>query len=154
GNPAGWVWQIQQPFVVNDVDEETRFPDFLPRYREHNVRSLAILPLTTAQHRLGAMGFGRLVPHHSRDMEWQFMQRVASQVAVAVDNALNLESSQAYQKQLARECDRFRVLLEVNNVLISSCELLELFPGIVSCLERVIHHDYISFALLDPPTKT
>ncbi|HKW33081.1 MAG TPA: sigma 54-interacting transcriptional regulator [Candidatus Acidoferrum sp.] len=149
GNPAGWVWQTQEPFVVSDTETETRFSDFLPRYREHNVRSLAILPLTTAQHRLGAMGFGRLVPHHLSDTELQFMQRVASQVAVAVDNALNLESSQAYQAQLARERDRFRVLLEVNNVLITSRELPELFPGIVSCLERVIHHDYTSLALLD-----
>src|SRR5499427_912111 len=154
GNPAGWVWETQQPFVVNDTDEETRFPDFMPRYREHNVRSLAIVPLTTAQHRLGAMGFGRLVPQRISDTELQFMQRVASQVAVAVDNALNLETSQAYQKQLARERDRFRVLLEVNNVLITSRELPELFPGIVSCLERVIHHDYTSLALLDPATKT
>jgi formate hydrogenlyase transcriptional activator len=154
GNPAGWVWQTQQPFIVSDTEEETRFPDFLPRYREHNVRSLAILPLTTAQHRLGAMGFGRMVPHRVPDTELQFMQRVASQVAVAVDNALNLEASQAYQQQLARERDRFRVLLEVNNVLISSRELPELFPGIVSTLERVIHHDYTSLALFDPATKT
>src|SRR5215467_14284515 len=154
GNPAGWVWQTQQPFIVSDTEEETRFAEFLPKYREHGVRSLTILPLTTAQHRLGAMGFGRLVPHRITDTELQFMQRVASQVAVAVDNALNLESSQAYQKQLARERDRFRVLLKVNNVLISSRELPELFPGIVSCLERVIHHDYTSLALFDPPTKT
>ena len=154
GNPAGWVWQTQQPFVISDTETETRFPDFLPRYREHNVRSLAILPLTTAQHRLGSMGFGRIVPHHLGDTELQFMQRVASQVAVAVDNALNLDASQAYQKQLASERDRFRVLLEVNNVLISSRELPELFPGIVSCLERVIHHDYTSLALLDSATKT
>ncbi len=102
GNPAGWVWQTQQPFVVTDTDEETRFPEFLKRYREHNVRSLAILPLTTAQHRLGAMGFGRLVPQRITDTELQFMERVASQVAVAVDNALNFATSQAYQSQLAR----------------------------------------------------
>src|SRR5207237_9080332 len=108
GKPAGWLSQTQKPFIVGDTDKETRFPDFLPRYREHNVRSLAILPLTTAQHRLGAMGFGRVVPHRLSDTELQFMQRVASQVAVAVDNVLNLESSQAYQKQLARERDRFR----------------------------------------------
>jgi formate hydrogenlyase transcriptional activator len=58
GNPSGWVWQTQQSFVVSDTEEETRFPEFLRRFREHNVRSLAIIPLTTAQRRLGAMGFG------------------------------------------------------------------------------------------------
>src|SRR6266850_7366851 len=138
-NPSGWVWQTQQPFVVSDTDEETRFPDFLKRFREHNVRSLAILPLTTAQHRLGAMGFGRLVPQCITDTELQFMERVASQVAVAVDNALNFATSQAYQSQLARQRDRLQVLLEINNLLITSRELPELFRGIVNTLERVIH---------------
>src|SRR6266700_947254 len=152
GNPSGWGWQTQQTFVVSDTEEEERFPEFLKRYREHNVRSLAILPLTTAQHRLGAMGFGRLVPQRITDTELQFMERVASQVAVAVDNALNLETSQAYQSQLARERDRLQVLLEVNNVLITSRELPELFRGIVNTLELVIHHDYTSLALLDPQT--
>jgi formate hydrogenlyase transcriptional activator len=152
GNPAGWVWQTQQSFVVSDTEEETRFPEFLTRYRAHNVRSIAILPLTTAQHRLGAMGFGRLVPQRITDTELQFMERVASQVAVAVDNALNLATSQAYQSQLARERDRLQVLLEINNVLITSRELPELFRGIVKTLERVIHHDYTSLALLDSQT--
>ena len=151
-NPSGWVWQTQESFVVSDVEEETRFPEFLKRFREHNVRSLAIIPLTTAQRRLGAMGFGRLVPQCITDTEVQFMQRVASQVAVAVDNALNFQSSQAYQTQLARERDRLQVLLEVNNVLITTRELPELFRGIVATLERVIHHDYTSLALLDPAT--
>ncbi len=152
GNPSGWVWQTQQSFVVCDAEEETRFPDFLKRLREHNVRSLAILPLTTAQRRLGSMGFGRLVPQRITDTELQFMERVASQVAVAVDNALNFETSQAYQSQLARERDRLRVLLEINNVLITSRELPDLFSGIVKTLERVIHHDYTSLALLDSQT--
>ena len=152
GNPSGWVWQTQQPLVIADVDEETRFPDFMPRLREHNVRSLAILPLTTAQHRLGSMGFGRVVPQGITDTELQFMQRVASQVAVAVDNALNFETSQAYQQQLARERDRLRVLLDINNVLVTSREFPELFRGIVSALERVVHHDYTSLALLDTAT--
>jgi len=152
GHPSGWVWQTQQPFLVSDTEKESRFPDFLPRLREHNVRCLAILPLTTAQHRLGAMGFGRVVPGGVTDNELQFLQRVASQVAVAVDNALNFETAQAYQTQLARERDRLQVLLEINNLLVTSRELPELFQGIISTLRRVIHHDYTSLALLDPQT--
>jgi formate hydrogenlyase transcriptional activator len=149
GHPSGWVWESQQPFVVSDTEEEQRFPEFLQRLREVGVRCLAMVPLTTAQHRLGAMGFGRLVPQRITDTELQFMQRVASQVAVAVDNALNFETSQAYQAQLAKERDRLQVLLEVNNVLVSTRELPELFRGIVVSLEKVIHHDYTSLALKD-----
>jgi formate hydrogenlyase transcriptional activator len=149
GHPSGWVWQSQQPFVVTDTEEDHRFPDFLQRLREVGVRSLAMVPLTTAQRRLGAMGFGRLVPQGITDAEVQFMQRAASQVAVAVDNALNFQTSQAYQSQLARERDHLQVLLDVNNVLVSTRELPELFRGIVTSLEKVIHHDYTSLALRD-----
>jgi len=151
-HPSGWVWQTQQPFVISDTEEEDRFPEFLQRLREVGVRSLAMVPLTTAQRRLGALGFGRLVPQRIVDGELQFMRRVASQVAVAVDNALNYEASQAYQAQLARKRDVLQVLLEVNNVLVTSRELRELFRSIASSLARVIHHDYTSLSMLDPAT--
>jgi formate hydrogenlyase transcriptional activator len=150
GHPSGLVWQTQETFVVSDTSEEERYPQFMQRLRDEGVRSFALVPLTTAQRRLGAMGFGRLIPRRITEGELAFMKRVACQVAVAVDNALNLETSQAYQTQLARERDRLRVLLDVNNVLVTSLELPELFRGIVTTLQRVIHHDYTSLALLDP----
>jgi len=150
GNPSGWVWETQQPFISEDILTETRFVAFLARLRESGVRSFASLPLTTAQRRLGAMGFGRLRPQAISDSDVRFMERVAAQVAVAVDNALNFESTQAYQQQLAEQRDRLQVLLDINNVLVTSRELSDLFRGIVSALTRVIHHDYTSLALLDP----
>src|SRR5450432_1061632 len=152
GHPSGLVWQTQETFVVSDTAQEERYPDFMQRLKDEGVRSFALVPLTTAQRRIGAMGFGRLIPQRITEGELQFMKRVACQVAVAVDNALNLESSQAYQTQLARERDRLRVLLDINNLLVTSLELPELFRGIVSTLQRVIPHDYTSLALLDPLT--
>jgi formate hydrogenlyase transcriptional activator len=148
--PSGWVWQHQEPFVSLDASKDTRYPEFMQRIQEEGVHSIAILPLTTAQHRLGALGFGRYVPQGVSDAELEFMKRVAAQVAVAVDNVLNFEAAQAYQKQLARERDRLKVLLEINNLLISTRDITALFKGIVSCLKPVIHHDYTSLALLDP----
>ena len=150
GYPAGWVWKTQRTFVVSDTHEDDRYPDYMQRLRDKGVRAFALVPLTTAQRRVGAMGFGRMLPERITEADLHFMQRVASQVAVAVDNALNLESSQAYQQQLARERDRLRVLLDVSNLLVSSRELPDLFRGIVSTLQRVIHHDYTSLALLEP----
>ena len=89
-HPSGIVLETQRPFVISDVLADDRYPKFLERLRDLGVRSIAILPLTTAQRRLGAMGFGRLEAERLTDIEVQFMQRVAAQVAVAVDNALEL----------------------------------------------------------------
>ena len=148
-SPSGWVWQNQQPFVTLDTCADTRFPEFMTRLQNEGVRSFAAVPLTTAQHRLGAIGFGRYVPHGMGDTEVQFMRRVAAQVAVAVDNALNFEAAQKYQQQLALQRDRLQVLLEINNLLVSTRDVTELFKGIVSSLKPVVQHDYTSLALVD-----
>ncbi|HTZ48077.1 MAG TPA: sigma 54-interacting transcriptional regulator [Verrucomicrobiae bacterium] len=148
-SPSGWVWQNQQPFITLDTATDTRYPMFMEMLQKARVRTLAIVPLTTAQHRLGALCFGRYVPRCITDGEVEFMKRVAAQVAVAVDNALNFEAAQAYQKQLARERDRLQVLLDINNLLVSTRDVTALFRGIVSSVKSVIPHDYTSLALLE-----
>jgi len=148
--PSGLVFETQQPYFSFDIaQEKERFPDFVERLRKENISAVAILPLTTAQRRIGALGFGRQVSHRYTGDETEFMQRVASLVAVAVDNALNYQSSQAYQQQLARERDHLRVLLEVNNAVVSNLERHDLFAAIAASLRRVVPHDFISLALHD-----
>jgi len=151
--PSGRVLETQEAFVVSDVETETSFPALMEALRQEGVRSFCVVPLTTAQRRLGTIGFGKLEPHHYDASEVDFMQQVARQVAVAVDNALNFETARAYQQQLARERDRLRVLLEVNNALVSTLDLRQLFHVIASSLRRVLHHEYTSLALLDPKTN-
>ena len=147
--PSGWVWETQQVFVLDDLEKETPFAARLQRLRADGVKSLCSLPLTTAQRRLGVMSFGRSTTHHHSESEVEFLQQVARQVAVAVDNVLNFESAEAYQRQLARERDRLRVLLEVNNAVVSELELHDLLNAISASLRRVIHHEYTSLALFD-----
>ena len=151
--PSGWVWETQQPFILDDLEKETPFAALLQTLRENGVKSLCSLPLTTAQRRLGVMSFGRSTTHHHTESEIAFLQQVARQVAVAVDNVLNFESAQAYQRQLARERDRLRVLLEVNNAVVSKLALHDLLNAISASLRRVIHHEYTSLALFEPATN-
>jgi formate hydrogenlyase transcriptional activator len=150
--PSGWVWQNQQTFVTLDSSQDSRYPEFMRKLKTEGVHSIAIVPLTTAQHRIGAIAFGRYIEQGISDLEVEFMKRVAAQVAVAVDNAINFEAAQAYQKQLARERDRLKVLLEINNLLVSTRDVTALFKGIVSSLKSVVQHDYTSLALLDQTT--
>jgi formate hydrogenlyase transcriptional activator len=151
--PSGWVWETQQVFVLDDLGKETPFAALLERMRKDGVKSVCSLPLTTAQRRLGVMSFGRSTTHQHTESEIAFLQQVARQVAVAVDNALNFEAAQAYQRQLAHERDRLRVLLEVNNAVVSKLALHDLLNAISASLRRVIHHEYTSLALFNPATQ-
>jgi formate hydrogenlyase transcriptional activator len=151
--PSGVVWETQQPFIMDDIDKGAPFPALVQTLRENGVKSACSLPLTTAQRRLGVMSFGRSTPHEHTEGEIAFLQQVARQVAVAVDNALNFERAQAYQRQLAQERDRLRVLLEVNNAVVSKLDLHGLLNAISASLRRVIHHEYTSLAVFEPATN-
>ncbi len=77
------------------------------------------------------------------------MQQVARQVAVAVDNALNSEAARAYEEQLARERDRLRALLEINNAVVSCLATKQLFQAISASLRRTFGLDYASLLIYD-----
>jgi formate hydrogenlyase transcriptional activator len=147
------VWEQQKALVVTDLEFETRFPRNVELLRKEGIRSFCLLPLTTAQRRVGALAFGSVKKGAYYGADLEFLQQVAAQVAVAVDNALNFQDAQVYQEQLSRERDRLRLLLEVNNALVSNLDLRELLKEIAACLWRVIRHDYTALALYDPATN-
>jgi formate hydrogenlyase transcriptional activator len=152
-SPGGIVWKTQQPLMVEDVAQERRFLELIPLLRENGVQSFCAVPLTTAFRRLGAMGFGSLQRRVYQAAELEFMQEVAKQVAVAVDNVLHDESAQSAQLQLTHERDRMRLLLEVNNAVVSHLDLDNLFPAVSACLRKVIQHDGSSLVLYEPETR-
>jgi formate hydrogenlyase transcriptional activator len=99
------------------------------------------------------MGIGSVEESAYDAADLEFLRQVAAQVAVAVDNALNSQNAQNYQQELARERDRLRLLLEVNNALVSTLDLHQLLFAISACLRRVLNHDYASLALYDPAAQ-
>ncbi len=126
-SPGGWVWQHQQPLVISDTEIETPFPGVTEAVHQQGVKSYCVVPLTTAQRRLGALGFGTSLQSTYNDAGLEFVQQVATQVAVAVDNALNYQSLHSFQQelanereQLAHERDRWGLLLDVNNAVVPS----------------------------------
>jgi formate hydrogenlyase transcriptional activator len=151
--PGGWVWQTQQPWVVSAMEHDARFPEIKQWLSDRGIKSVCMLPITTALTKLGALAFGSTREAAYSEADVEFLQQVARQVAVAVDNALNYESSQAAQQQLEREHHISRLLLEVNNAVISKLDLRELFAAITACLHQVMQFAYISLALYDRETN-
>src|SRR5881296_1125854 len=148
-SPAGLVWQTQQPLVVPRIDGEKRFPEVRRILRAEGMRSFCVLPLTTPLRRLGGLSFASQDEDAFSDADVEVLQELTSQVALAVDNTLHHEAAQRAQQELASERDRLRLLLEVNNALVSNLEPRVLFSEIATCLPRVVAHDYTSLAVYD-----
>lgn len=81
------------------------------------------------------------------------MKQVGKQVALAVENALNFQNAQSYQKQLTHERDRQHLFLEINNAVVSHLNLRDLLKAISACLRQVIPHDLAGISLYDSESR-
>jgi len=138
-----------RPYYMARVGAELPFAKLREVLTANGVQSFCVLPLRTAQRQIGGLTFGSTKPDAYTADDIEFMQQVAHQVSVAVDNALNFEAARAYEAALARERDRLRALLEINNAVVSAVASKELFRSASTSLRRAFGLDYTSLLLLD-----
>jgi formate hydrogenlyase transcriptional activator len=153
GPTLAMLLKEQKPIIVNDIEKETRFADMVEHARTYGVRSVCLLPLTSPRQRLGILVFGTTQQEDYGEEDLKLMSTVAAHVAVAVENALNFEEAQSYQQLLTRERDHLRLLLQVNNSVISHLELSELFQAVSSALRDCFHHQYTGLWLFEEGSK-
>ena len=152
-SPGGWVRETQQPWVSSNLSDDNRFPELAQWLRDRGVQSLCLIPVTTALRKLGALALGSRVEDAYSENDVTFLQQVARQVAVALDNAINFAEAQTVQQQLKEERDRLSILLEVNNAVVSVLDLHELLNAVSASLRRLVPHEYASLSLFDAETN-
>jgi formate hydrogenlyase transcriptional activator len=149
GSLGGFVWQTQQPAIIPDTDQEMRYPSANPFWQQHGIKSLCIFPLTSAQRRLGSISLGSRQRNTYSEDSIDFLQHVARQVAIAVDNVEAHRDAECYQKKLASKGERLRLLLEINNSVVSNLDLHELSRAAMASLRQVMQSDYAGLVLPD-----
>jgi formate hydrogenlyase transcriptional activator len=148
-SPSGWVWANQQPLVVDDLDRDLRFTRPIKLLREQGVRSFCSVPLTTPRRRLGAFNLGHTSPGSYALDQLEIQKLTANHVAVAVENALNHQAAAHLQEEVSRERDRLKLLLDVNNAVVSNLSLTELFKVIPSRVRLAMQCDGACLSLPD-----
>src|SRR5581483_614999 len=126
---TGWVMEHQQPMLC-DTEQEARFAPVMAILREHSIRSYCVLPLTSGEHRIGALGFGRLVPSAYDGEDLDFLQNVAHLVALAIENSVTRQA-------LTKDRERFEAMLEVSEALAAQKDLPQLVPRMSASIGRV-----------------
>lgn len=144
-NPAGWVWENQQPLFIPRLDQEIRWPEFLEEVRNRGISSMILVPLTTGDHRLGVLAFLFVAATSISKEEMAFIHRVTSEFAVTIDSYLT-------KQQYLRQRNRLQLLIDVTNALVSKLSPDVLFPALSEQLSKVIDTDMAVLTLLDKDT--
>ncbi len=137
-----WVHEHRKPFVLSSLDQETAFPEFVGILQEWGNQSLCVLPLHTATHCLGALCIGRGGLNAFSEKETRFLSLVADFVALAVYGRL-------VRARLEGERTRLKLILDLNNSVVSSLELREVLLAISPSIRKVMRLDTVALSLPD-----
>jgi formate hydrogenlyase transcriptional activator len=150
GTPEERVIQTGKPVLITKVSELENFPSPWVRHAlDVGIKSGCSVPLIWGGEILGVLGITSLQEESFRPEDVALLEQCATQVAIAVENAVNFEKARAAERGAERERDRSDLLLEINNTLVSNLELDELVKGISRSLQHLIQHDCVGLAIYD-----
>jgi formate hydrogenlyase transcriptional activator len=144
-SPGALAWREQKTLILSPLNGVPDDAGVIQAAMEHGVTALALLPLSNGERKLGILALGFSQPFHPGEEAKRFLERVASELAVAVDGYLA-------RKALVHERDRVRALFEITNALVSKLPLEDLFEAISQQLSAILPYDFALIALLDEST--
>jgi formate hydrogenlyase transcriptional activator len=144
------VLEDLEPVFLPDVSQEMfKHPELAPFAPESAGRPTYVFPVSTSLQR-----FGILVVTKDRGQEFvpedvELLRSLASHVAVAFEFALAKDNAELYQRQVVKERDRLRLLLEINNHIVSKLDINELFRSASTSIRAYFRNDFTGFWLID-----
>jgi len=133
---AWWVYQNQEPVLVRVAEQQTRFSQMAERLTNLGLSTAYVLPLSTAHRKLGSLSFTSRLEHAYSLHEQHFLSLVASQIALAIDDA--------------RAQKRLKLLLDLTNRVVSKLQLPELLQEISASIREVMQCESVGVSLPDP----
>lgn len=138
-----------QPIVVSSLDQEIGLSNIGQYFRDLGNQSLCMLPLNTAPHRLGVLCFARKRRYAFSKAEAAFLSLIADYIALAIHDRLNLVHSEAVRAQLESERTKLKLILDLNNSVVSNLELREVLRSVSPSIRKTMRLDGVALILPD-----
>lgn len=149
GTTVGEAIDKQQPVLIPDARTELlKFPELASRVSDVALHSAYAFPVSTPRRHLGALVFGAKGCQFAPE-DVELMTSVSSHVAAALESAIATDEAAQYQRQLSDERDRLRLLLEINNHVVTKLDIDELFRSASISIRKYFGNDFTGFWLLD-----
>jgi formate hydrogenlyase transcriptional activator len=150
GSAVGRALDEQKPIYIPDLQAElSKIPQLASQARVGTPHSAYIFPISISGKKLGALTFGIAQGEKFSPDDVELMTSVSSHVGVALESAIATDAAETYQRQLARERDRLRLLLEINNQVVTQLDVNELFRSASASIRKYFANDFTGFWLID-----
>ncbi len=147
---AAQTLEQQEPVFLPDVSQEMlKHPALAPFAAESAGRSTYFFPVFTAQQQYGVLGVIKERGQEFAREDVELLRSLTSHVAIALECALARDCAEQYQRELATERDRLRLLLEINNHVVSKLNMDDLFRSASASIRSYFGNDLTGFWLLE-----
>ena len=143
------VLEEQEPVRIDARQELQKIPQFGQTVRLEGIQDSYIFPVSSSRRKLGVLIFGTVDGKHFSTADIELMGSVAAHVSVALESALALESAGVYRRDLEYERDRLKLLLEINNHIISHLEVNELLRAASISIRDFLKNAFTGFWLFE-----
>jgi formate hydrogenlyase transcriptional activator len=152
GTANGLTFRTRRTVLRNRLEYD-EFPSEATRQvLAQGVKSCCLVPLTSHGRTLGTLAVASMREAAFTEDDAEILVQIGNQVALAVESALSFEEVRIAQERLKKSRDRSRLLLKVNNSLVSQLDLSGLLKAISSSLREVMNLDFAGLALYDSDT--
>ena len=149
------VLKKQKPVLIPDIQNEVaRFPSsFAQRLPEERYKVAYLFPVSLGGRPLGVLIYtsAHREQYDSKDVE--LMGSVAAHVSAVVGAALAAESAASYRRDLERERDRLKLLLEINNHTVMHLEMDPLLGAASTSLRKFFDVAFTGVWILDERSR-
>ncbi len=155
GTVCDWVLRTHQVFIAGCRDAfRERFPVTYDVMTEQGMESLCTIALTSGGRDRGALFFMASAMDAYRDLRREFVEQVAHQIALAIENVSSYEEIAALNRKITATALRRQTLLDVNNAIVTKLTREELLAVTCDALKKVIWFDRLALSLYDPDSET
>src|ERR1700730_4295393 len=144
----------QEPVFLPDVSQEMlKHPELAPFAAQSAGRSTYVFPVFTAQQQYGVLAVTKERGQEFAPEDVELLRSLTSHVAIALECALARDCAEQYQRELATERDRLRLLLEINNHVVSKLDMEDLFRSASTSIRSYLDNHLTGFWLLEKDSQ-
>lgn len=143
GGLTGWVLMQRQPLLVNDLEQEPLPTE--PKHGSRQARSWLGVPMITRDRIIGVLSVQSFQPYAFTEIQLHFMEALAGQVAVGLENArLFAETRQ--------RADELQALADISLTLRSALTLDQMLPGLLGKTASLLWAEFGNVYLIERET--
>jgi len=155
GTACDWVLQTHQWFIAGCREElRERFPVTYDVMTGQGMESLCALALVSGERNRGALFFMAAAKDAYRDLRREFLEQVANQIAIAIENVNSYEEIASLNMTIADTAVRRRTILDINNAIVTKLTRDDVFRAICGALAQVVPYDRIALSLYDAESNS